>query len=143
MVNTTQNPQSTADEEIRKPNYQFIRSPEGTQTVEIELPGVKKSDMEVSIDANSRTLTVIGKRFNVVRSNNNGSPILIRPINNGNNNQNESPLVVYKWQGIVHGKADLTKVEAEYYGDGIFRVSVKEAVGNHTAGSIQIEITDA
>ena len=53
---------------------------------------------------------------------------------------NKKRLVVYKWQGRVHARVDLSDIEEKYCGEGIFQVSVKQ---RKEAGPLQSGIDDS
>lgn len=119
--------------------YRFVSYPDGTKTIEIELHGVRKSDMNVLVDSDNRILIVSWKRFNTLKwahwtkttekSQDKEVGNLDKKTEENENKEKaeeKKPSVVYKWRDRVDDRVELSSVEAKYCGGGILRVSLKE-----------------
>ena len=101
------------DTAATQPTYRLISGENDGQTIEIDLPGVEKSDIVVLVDPGKRILTVTGEH-------------------------STTPPVTYKWQGRLHEAVDLTNVQAEHREQGILHVGLVKQAGQ--TGEIRIHV---
>ena len=134
---------------IVTPNYQSHTDEHGTQKIEIEMPGVKKDEINVDLDKNGRVLIVTGNRY----SNNKSAEPEVEEKSDGkdddnnkeeqngkDNNERNKPAIVYKWKGHVNRMAQIEDVQAEHSGDGILRIVLQ---AEKKSERMKIQIQDA
>ena len=108
---------------------------------------MKKDAISIDLDENGRVLSVIGNRYSCHKCGKRKVEMVedkkdsSRKEENGKqDDKQDRPSIVYKWNGRVNGMVQMEDVHAEHCGDGILGIVLKCRMENER---MKIEIRDA
>lgn len=120
------------------PNYFAKIREDGCQMIELEMPGVKKENIQIELDHDGKILAVTGNRFRESKLFGQSGK---QSDQNGKESETEKkPSHIYKWKGHINGQAGMEDIQAEHLGDGILRILVNPK--KEKVGPVRIEIMD-